>query len=446
MKRIFIIFVFHWLFVCSFGGFFATAQRTVLPTDLVGVDLKKAQNDYLRAINKGNESVVAQYADALYFDGQIPTAFNMYTRADSSEYPLNENQKRNFSHAARRLGKSSPYDQKTNYFEGVIHYQVEIEKHCINSPQEDFAPFVWGDHLFVTSSRMQQVNKRNQERYVFTQLPFLGVFAFDAECQTSDLGFLPALNTSLHDGPIALARDTSLMVITRNYKKPNEALLQNLYLEYVVFKDGAWSDPQEFPYNDPAHSVQHPFYHDDTQTLYFSSDMPGGFGGFDLYTSKWDGQTWSKPENLGPVVNSSYDEVFPSLSPQNEIIFSSNHIETTGGLDLVIVRDNKRFLFPEPFNTPFDDLSITFIDETSGYFASNRNQSVFNDDIYFFYLKPFPFLVRVLDKSTEQPISWCQCFIQCRATCNSWELPKPQMSVRVRFILALKRLLLFNFR
>ncbi len=383
---------------------FVQGQRQILPSSLVGVDLKKVQQELQKGVDKGIDSLLLPYADALFHSGQITGAFMTYMRADSLDFELSPVQQRNLVHAARRLGRTSPYHQETGYFSSDWQPVARVEKHCVNTPQEDFAPYVWNDILFVTSSR-HVLNRRQQETYRFTQLPFLSVFAFDQECNTIYPEFLPEeLNTSLHDGPLAIAKDTSLLIITRNFKKPNEDQLQNLYLDFYTRNEGVWSEAIMFPYSDPDYSIQHPYFDDKTNTLYFSSDMPGGFGGFDLYTSSWDGESWGEPENMGPEINSAFDEVFPTLSPSNDLYFSSNHLESKGGLDLVVFKNGRRQLLPPPFNTLYDDLSITFIDETSGYFASNRNQSLFDDDIYFFTMTPRPFLVRVLDSETTLPL------------------------------------------
>ncbi len=393
------------IFILS-NSFQLAGQRLNLPENLVGEDLKAVQQEYLKGINKGLDSLLVPYAEALYHDGQTRKALEMYRRADSLQLPMHVRNQRNFSHAAKRLGMQSPYDRNTGYFSIYPMFDVEVRKFGSNSPEEDFAPYVWKNILFVTSSR-RVTDRRAQDRYLFTQLPFLKVYAFNIESgAAADMSFLPAsLNSSLHDGPLTVSGDTSLVVVTKNYKKPNERILQNLYLEYYVKENGEWSEARHFPYNDVDHSVQHPYFDDKTQTLYFSSDMPGGYGDFDLYTSSWDGEHWTKPENLGNQINTKYDEVFPSLSPDGHLLYTSNHLETTGGLDLVIFKEGKRYLFPEPFNTVYDDLTISFLNDTSGYFASNRNQSPFNDDIYIFNNKPAPFYVRVVDKNTKMPIS-----------------------------------------
>ena len=402
------------IFTLSVIIFFAFAfqvsgQRQPMPDKLVGADLDEVQQEYSKLIDEGADSLIIPYAEALYYDDKFDEALSMFRVADSLGIPLNKYQQRNFSHAAKRLNQQSPYDQDTGYFSTDWQSVVEISDFCDNSPQEDFAPFVWHDLLFVTSSRT--TTARGRERYLFTRLPFLNIHVFDKECRSIEPAFLPSsLTSDLHDGPLTIARDTSIVLITRNYEKPNEDGIQNLYLGYYVKdKNSNWSREIMFPFNDVAYSIQHPYFDDSSNTLYFSSDMPGGHGGFDLYKSTWDGTSWGDPQNLGPEINTSYDEVFPSLSPQGDLIYASNHIETTGGLDLVMFRDNIRYLFPEPFNTVYDDFSITFKNETSGYFASGRDAEGFNDNIYLFEIKgpPWPaydFYAEVLDQETDLPV------------------------------------------
>ena len=75
------------------------------------------------------------------------------------------------------------------------------------------------------------------------------------------LNFLPStLNKNLNCGPIAIARDTSLLVITKNYVKPNKEQVQNLYLAFYVRENNEWSEEKLFPFNDVNFSLQHPYY------------------------------------------------------------------------------------------------------------------------------------------------------------------------------------------
>ncbi len=382
------------------------AQYRTATDNIIGMDLEQVERTYLRALNRGDSTYTIHYAEALFIRSEFEKAFEMYQRADALGQIETIYQKRDYQHAAMRIGKQSPYAQNLGYFSGNWELQAEVSTFCSNSPQEDFAPFFWKDLLFITSSR-----DASGREYDFTKNPFLNVHTFIHDCiSTSMPDALPeGLNTPNHDGPIAISQDGNMLIITRNHHTRSSEGLYNLYLDYYVRTNNRWSKGQKFPLFDTEFSVQHPFYCNKDSLLYFSSNVEGGQGGFDLYKSKWNGQRWSEPQNLGPEVNSPYDEVFPSMTPWRDLIYASNHIETTGGLDLVLLREGTRYLFPEPFNTVHDDFSITFKNETSGYFASNRDVQGFTDDIYVFdiigpFWPQYDFFVEVLDKETLEPI------------------------------------------
>jgi hypothetical protein len=305
-----------------------------------------------------------------------------------------------------QAGQNSVSAQNPYYFSRDIHYNANIKPFCNNSPNSDFAPFVWNNIIFITSSRLTSQNRNNINP--ITSKPFLNVYAFRRNCDQSDLGLLPdAINKNLNCGPIAVSRDTSLVIITKNYLKANKDHVQDLYLAYYVKERNKWSREKLFPYNDADYSLQHPYFDDNTSTLYFSSNLPGGNGGFDLYKSTWDGRNWSNPENLGPGINSTYNEAFPSLTTNGDLIYTSDHAGNYGGLDIVLYRNKTRFLLPEPINTKYDDFSVSFINNTSGYFASNRGSGDTSDNIYFFELNSTDstsFMVRVIDADTKIPV------------------------------------------
>ncbi len=404
MKKLYILSVTSFILVFFAFSAEVTGQREQDPKTLIGTDLQKLQEHYGKKVEDGVDSLIPAYADALLLAGENQQALDMYREAEAQEVALSKKQQRNFSHLARRMGESSPYDQQTGYFSKEWHAVADVEPYCNNSTFEDFAPFFWKDLLFITSSRMDN-DRRNSDRYDYTRQPFLNVHAFDKDCRPVVLDFLPSsLNTALHDGPLALSADTSLLVITRNYGEPNEDGLQNLYLEYYTKDDNGWSREKPLPFNDPDYNLQHPYFDSNTNTLYFSSDMPGGYGGFDIYRSQWNGSEWGEPANLGRHVNSEYDEVLPSMSPEGDLIYATNHIETTGGLDLVLYMDETRYLMPEPFNTTYDDFGITWASETSGFLSSNRDQAAFNDNIFSFEIRPVPVIVKTTDSQTGQNI------------------------------------------
>jgi len=275
----------------------------------------------------------------------------------------------------------SANDQATGYFCNKLQMNTTIQPFIGNSTSQDFAPFVWHNILFITSSRKTSIKQTSPPE---SEPSFFDIFAFVEYSFPFDPDFLPAsVNTKMNDGPVAISRDTSILLVTRNYRNPNRSSVYNLYLDSYTKEKNKWKR-NDFPFNNINFSLQHPFFYDAANALYFSSDMPGGYGGFDLYKSVWDGEKWGQPENLGPEINSEYDEVFPYVSPGDIIYYSSNHDETTGGLDLVMFKDSVRYLMPEPFNTVSDDFSITFINDSTGYIASNRDNSSRVDNIYYF--------------------------------------------------------------
>lgn len=148
-----------------------------------------------------------------------------------------------------------------------------------------------------------------------------------------------------HEGPACFSNDGNTVYFTRsNYFKRkmnvNENKENNLKIFKATLKDGKWKNLEEFPFNSDDYSVGHPTLSADEKTLYFVSDMPGRFGGTDIYKSVWDGSNWSKPENLGAIVNTKGNEMFPYIHTDDALYFSSNAHNSMGGLDVFITYFN----------------------------------------------------------------------------------------------------------
>ena len=112
-----------------------------------------------------------------------------------------------------------------------------------------------------------------------------------------------------NDGPLAVADD--IIVVTRNVGKKKHEPINQLGLFFYKKDIDLKEFLYEFPYNSHDYSIQHPALNLAGDTLFFSSDMPGGFGRKDLYYSTYDGESWTDPINLGDKVNSAGDETFP---------------------------------------------------------------------------------------------------------------------------------------
>ena len=211
--------------------------------------------------------------------------------------------------------------------------------------------------------------------------------------------FSKTLTTPFNDGPVTFNSDGSIIFFTRNlhlFTKPKdiENKKNNLGLFMATATDSGWTNIQLFPYNSDDYNVAHPALSSDGKLLIFSSDMPGGYGGSDLYYCKKQGKSWSKPKNMGSKVNSPENEFFPYLHPSGRLYFASDRKGGAGGLDIFFADKTKnRWEKPMPLDTPFnstaDDFGI-FVDNSfeNGYFSSNRNG---NDDIFRFTFQFPPF-------------------------------------------------------
>ncbi|WP_423148223.1 OmpA family protein [Rubrolithibacter danxiaensis] len=211
------------------------------------------------------------------------------------------------------------------------------------------------------------------------------------EVSGSAVNFSTEINSKYHDGPISFAQNGSFAVFNRNGKKSKDGT-NRLKLFSAQYAGGQWFNLQSFQYNSDSYSVGHPALSEDGNTLYFISDMPGGFGGTDLYYSTRTTSGWSQPVNLGDAVNTTGNEMFPFLDNQGNLYFSSTGLPGLGGLDIFSV-PVKNYLpagnpknIGYPVNSSKDDFGIIkSAANLSGYFSSNR---LGNDDIFKFAFNP----------------------------------------------------------
>ena len=172
---------------------------------------------------------------------------------------------------------------------------------------------------------------------------------------------------------------------------------------------GEWSEPQAVKiFSDSSISVGHPTLNPTGDTLYFVSDNPEGFGGKDLWRVELDDNVWVNPRNLGPTINTSGDELYPTMHPNGTLYFSSNGHAGYGGLDLFkIGADSILYNLGLPFNSQGDDFGITFAgDSQNGFFSSNRGQKKGYDQIYSFTLPEMVFAVEgLVTDNNGEPIA-----------------------------------------
>ncbi|AUD07491.1 OmpA family protein [Spirosoma pollinicola] len=231
--------------------------------------------------------------------------------------------------------------------------------------------------------------------------------------------FSKTLNTKYHEGPATFSRDGLRIIFTRNNynngrASKSSAGVNKLKLYTAVQQNGSWMNIEELPFNSDEYSVGHPTLSRDEQFLYFASDMPGGFGGTDLYVSQYQNGRWSRPVNLGGVINTKGNELFPFVDDAGNLYFSSDGRKGLGALDIFFstLSNNVTVKTVEhldaPINSDQDDFGfIADGNRRGGYFSSNRRSG--NDDIYRFVRESSLFgcrdlTIRLYNTNTEQPL------------------------------------------
>jgi peptidoglycan-associated lipoprotein len=220
------------------------------------------------------------------------------------------------------------------------------------------------------------------------------------------------INGLYNEGPATFSTDKNKVYFTRNNYINKKKLIKsskdenNLKVFRAELINGKWTNREELAFNSIEYSCGHPALSPDGKTLYFVSDMPGGFGGLDIYKVTLVGEVnpsqvadkrnagqaicsevWSAPQNLGNKINTEGNEMFPYIHSDGTLYFSSDGINGLGGLDIFSSSfDGKNWQLPEnlkyPVNSSKDDFSYVLNeDNKTGYLSSNRNEF---DKIYEF--------------------------------------------------------------
>jgi outer membrane protein OmpA-like peptidoglycan-associated protein len=208
--------------------------------------------------------------------------------------------------------------------------------------------------------------------------------------------FSKTLNSKYHEGPSCFTHDGSKVIFTRNnfnngkYKTSSDGI-NKLKIYTADDKNGGWANVKEVPFNSDEYSNGHPTITKDDKLVYFVSDMPGGFGGTDIYVVSYNNGEWGTPVNLGKTVNTSGNEMFPYVDDNNNLYLASDGHAGLGDLDIFWVEMKngtpigKVRNLGAPINSSKDDFGlITDAERKSGYFSSNRKRGGADDDIYRF--------------------------------------------------------------
>ncbi len=268
----------------------------------------------------------------------------------------------------------------------------------LNSQSSDLCPVPYKDGIVFISSR--EANGFGSKIYKWDGEHYLHVFyAKKGNTDTSFSNVAPiqssVVNEKYHNGPVCFSKNFDTIYINRVSKELKGEKKRTLNIErnkiYVaVYKNNIWVKDEPFQYNSDTFSVATPYLTNNGSRIYFSSDMPGGYGGVDLYYCDKTANGWSKPVNMGPNINTFGNEKFPTMDTAGNFYFSSDGYAGYGGMDICVSKNangtfEKAAVLKAPFNSSGDDYGITFTKAGKiGYLSSNRNSATGSEDIYYF--------------------------------------------------------------
>lgn len=290
-------------------------------------------------------------------------------------------------------------------------YVVKNAK-VFNSRRADFSPMYLDknyDQLFFTSSNEKAMGEHRSE---ITGMKKSDIYVSKKNERGQWQKPEPVegeLNSDMDEGIVSFTPDGQTMYLTKARRSPTSNTSVEIYSSRR--SDATWSAPQKYEITgDTISAVGHPAVSPDGKYLYFCSDMPGGYGGKDIWRVTI-GERIGSLENLGPQINTPGDEMFPYLRADTLLYFSSDGHPGFGGLDMFKATLNStgdRWSVENlglPMNSAGDDFGITFGPGENGFFSSNRGDRKGYDHIYSFELPELKVTISgwVMDKD-EEPV------------------------------------------
>lgn len=400
-------------------GLFANAQsKATKKADKLfsKFEFVEAAKAYEELIAKGNADayVYGQLAEAYYNVFNTVEAEKWYAKTlKTSEAPetiykyaqmLKANGKYEESNTQMtKFASMRPADHRAiafvenpNYLPKILEKgkKFNVQDAGINSAYSDFGGTLQGGQLYIATAR-NEIGKS----YGWNEEPFLDIYVAsknnDGSFQTPTA--VEAVNTKYHEGVVSFSPDGNTMYFSREsfYDKifERDSLSRNKFSVLNLYKStkelGSWSEGEALSLNSENYSVKNPAVSPDGKTLFFASDMAGGMGQFDIYSAPInDDGSIGEATNLGQKLNTEGQEMFPFVSSDNTLYFSSDGHLGLGGMDVFFAKlvDGKVGPIRNvgiPVNGNADDFAFSIDDESGeGFVSSNREGGAGSDDIY----------------------------------------------------------------
>ncbi|MFT3796705.1 OmpA family protein [Flavobacterium sp.] len=382
-----------------------------------------ATKTYERIANKGYRSadMFKKIGNSYYFNSDYENANKWYDQLFAMGGEIEAEYYYRYANTLKAVGQSAKADQmmaefskkssddlrakilkdKQNYMDEIKANsgRYKIEDAGINSKYDDYGAAMKGTQVVFASSR--DTGNFAQKKHKWTNSYFTGLYVADVD--TAGMGsnakkLSKKIDSKFHEASAIFTKDGKTMYFTRNNfnngkkgKDGNRVTLLKLYKATFVEKDSAWTNVTEVSFNSDNYSVAHPSLSPDEKTLYFASDMPGGYGQSDLWKVDINGESFGTPVNLGTTINTEGKESFPYITDEKELYFATDGHPGVGGLDIFMskVKDDGTYGAPinvgTPANSPQDDFAYLIDTKTrKGFLSSNRTGGQGYDDIYKF--------------------------------------------------------------
>lgn len=375
------------------------------------------------ADGRGDTKIISKIADAYYFNTETEKAVVWYKKlVENLGNKVSKEHLYRYTRVLRSNGNYKASDSilnmhfkdkvaltgatNANYISEMLknsgENSVKIHNVATNTQFSDFGGFMHNDSFYFAST----MPKTKRKIYKWNEQPYLDLYTSEIKDSTVTIIDLvnkqklpKKINTKYHEASMVLTKDGKTMYFTRvNYNrkrvrrdKKREVLL-SIYKANLVA--GKWKNIKKLPFTSNEYSTGHPTLSADEKTLYFISNMPGGFGETDIYkVAINDDGSFGNPKNLGKKVNTRGREMFPFISDKNILYFSSDGRKGLGALDIFEVFLGEKGKIEAvknlkaPFNSNLDDFGfVVDANIKKGFFSSNRAGGKGDDDIYSFVM------------------------------------------------------------